>query len=33
MENTEGLSVLLWNIFCLVMVVLYVRYDVKNNEN
>ena len=28
----EGLGVLLWNLFCLLMVVLYVRYDVKNNN-
>jgi len=28
----EGLSVLLWNVFCLVMVVLYVRYDIKNEN-
>jgi hypothetical protein len=28
----EGLGVLLWNLFCLLMVILYVRYDVKNGE-
>ena len=29
----EGLGVLLWNSFWLLMVVLYVRYDVRQNEN
>ena len=28
----EGLGVTLWNIFCLLMVVLYVRYDVRNEK-
>ena len=28
----EGLGVTLWNLFCLLMVILYVRYDVKNNN-
>jgi hypothetical protein len=29
----EGQIITVWNVFCLVMVILYVRYDVKNNEN
>lgn len=32
MENIEGLGVTLWNLFCLLMVVLYVRYDVRNEK-
>jgi hypothetical protein len=28
----EGELVMVWNVFCLVMVILYVRYDVKNGE-
>jgi hypothetical protein len=28
----EGLGVTLWNLFCLLIVVLYVRYDVKNGK-
>jgi hypothetical protein len=29
----EGQIITVWNVFCLVMVILYVRYDVKRNEN
>jgi hypothetical protein len=29
----EGQIITVWNVFCLIMVILYVRYDVKNNEN
>jgi hypothetical protein len=29
----EGELVMVWNVFCLVMVILYVRYDVRNNES
>jgi len=29
----EGQIITVWNIFCLVMVILYVRYDIKRSEN
>ena len=29
----EGQIITVWNVFCLVMVILYVRYDIKRNEN
>jgi hypothetical protein len=29
----EGELVTVWNMFCLLMVILYVRYDIKNNES
>lgn len=29
----EGELVMVWNVFCLVMVILYVRYDIRNNES
>jgi hypothetical protein len=29
----EGQIITVWNVFCLVMVILYVRYDIKNSED
>ena len=28
----EGQIITVWNVFCLVMVILYVRYDIKQDE-
>jgi hypothetical protein len=28
----EGELVMVWNVFCLLMVILYVRYDIKQDE-
>jgi len=28
----EGQIITVWNVFCLVMVILYVRYDIKQDK-
>jgi hypothetical protein len=28
----EGQIITVWNVFCLLMVILYVRYDIKQDE-